>query len=292
MVYYKPVKFTINAPGLAKLIIDVVVWHHELLDSIVTNKSSVFNSKFWSSLCFFFSIKQFLSITFYLQTDGQTQWQNSIMETHMRAFVNFEQNNWARLLQMAEFTYNNAKNASTGHTHFELNCGYYLWMFYEENINPRSKFKSADRLLAELQELMTVCQENIYYTQELQKQAQNKGVNPRSYAPNDKVWLNSKYIKTNQNRKLKAKSFRPFWVLHLVGKQAYKFELLKKWRIHNVFHLSLLEQNTTRKERVEKVPELDAGNKNSKKYKVEAIWDFAVYANESESSHLPGFTIW
>ena len=50
--------------------------------------------------------------------------------------------------------------------------------------------------------------------------------------------------------------------------------------------MSLLEQDSTKKERVKKVPELDAGNK-SKKYKVEAIWDSAVYAEELESGHLP-----
>ena len=75
-------------------------------------------------------------------------------------------------------------------------------------------------------------------------------------------------------------------MLHLVGKQVYKLELPKKWRIHNVFHVSLLEQDTTKKERVKKVPELDADN-NSKEYKVEAIWDRAVYAMESELGHLP-----
>ena len=35
MVYYKLVKVTINTPGLAKIIIDVVVRHHGFLDSIV-----------------------------------------------------------------------------------------------------------------------------------------------------------------------------------------------------------------------------------------------------------------
>ena len=74
-----------------------------------------------------------------------------------------------------------------------------------------------------------------------------------------------------------------------MGKQAYKLESLKKWRIHNMFHVSVLEQDTTRKEQVSKeVPKLDAGNKNSKEYKVEAIWDSAVYANKLESGHLPG----
>ena len=53
--------------------------------------------------------------------------------------------------------------------------------------------------------------------------------------------------------------------------------------------MSLLEQDTTRNRRVsEKIPELDASNKDSKEYEVEAIWDSVVYANKSESGHLPG----
>ena len=70
---------------------------------------------------------------------------------------------------MAKFTYNNAKNASAGHTPFELNCGYYPWLFYKENINPRSKSKSADEFSAELPELMTVCRKNLHHAQEFQK---------------------------------------------------------------------------------------------------------------------------
>ena len=87
---------------------------------------------------------------------------------------------------------------------------------------------------------------------------------------------------------MEAKFFGPFRVLHPVGKQAYKLELPRKWRIHNVFHVSLLEQDTTKKERVdEKVTELDFEAGNSKEYEVEAIRDSAVYSRESEG-HLPG----
>ena len=78
-------------------------------------------------------------------------------------------------------------------------------------------------------------------------------------------------------------------MLHPVSKQAYNLEIPKKWRVHDVFHVLLLEQDTTRKGRVsKKIPELDGGNKDSEDYEVEAIWDSAVYANESESGHLPG----
>ena len=63
------------------------------------------------------------------------------MGAYLRAFVNFEKNDWARVLSMAEFAYNNAKNASAGHTPFELNCGYYHWVSYKEDIDPCSKSK-------------------------------------------------------------------------------------------------------------------------------------------------------
>ena len=125
MVHYEPVKITIDAPGLAEVIIDVVVRHHGLPDSIITDRGSLFTSKFWSSLYYFLGIKRRLSTTFYSQINGQTERQNSTMEAYLRAFMNWKQNDWARLLPMAEFAYNNAKNASTGHTPFKLNCGFH-----------------------------------------------------------------------------------------------------------------------------------------------------------------------
>ena len=40
MVYYKPVKITIDAPGLAEIIINMIVRHHSLSNLIVTNSES------------------------------------------------------------------------------------------------------------------------------------------------------------------------------------------------------------------------------------------------------------
>ena len=50
--------------------------------------------------------------------------------------------------------------------------------------------------------------------------------------------------------------------------------------------MSLLKQNTNKKERVDKnMIEYKAGN--SEEYKVEAIWNSAVYTNKAKG-HLPG----
>ena len=62
---YKPVKVTINALQLADVILNVVIQHHGLPDSIITDRGSLFTSKFWSSLCYFFNIKWRLSTAFH-----------------------------------------------------------------------------------------------------------------------------------------------------------------------------------------------------------------------------------
>ncbi len=152
---------------------------------------------------------------------------------------------------MAEFTYNNAKNASIGHTPFELNFVYHPRVPYEEDVDLRSQSKSAKELATELKKRLAVWQKNLQHAQDFQKQHHNKNVKLRSYTPGDKVWLNRKYIKTKQNWKLKAKYFGTFYVLHPVGKQAYKIELPRNWRICDVFHVSSLEQDTTNKRRVD-----------------------------------------
>ncbi len=88
MVHYEPLNITIDAPGLAEVIIDVVVRHHRVPKSIVTDRGSLFTFKFWFSLCYFLSIKRKLSTTFHPETNDQTERQNSTMEAYLRVFVN------------------------------------------------------------------------------------------------------------------------------------------------------------------------------------------------------------
>ena len=65
---------------------------------------------------------------------------------------------------MMEFAYKNSKNANTGHTAFELNCGYYFRMSYKEEVDPRSQSKSVDKLSEELRELIVICCENLHHS--------------------------------------------------------------------------------------------------------------------------------
>ncbi len=155
----------------------MVVHDHGVLESIVTDRGSRFTSKFWSSLYYFLGIKRKLSTAFNPQTNGQAKRQNSMMEAYLRALVNWEQDDWARLLLIVEFAYNNAKNTSTGHTFFKLNCGYYPRVSFEKDIDSHSRSHFANKLAEELRELMEFYYQNLFYIQEKQKKAHDKGVN-------------------------------------------------------------------------------------------------------------------
>ena len=67
-----------------------------------------------------------MSLAHHPQTDGQTERINQTLEEMIIAFVNHKQDNWDECLLVAEFAYNNSKQASTGFTPFYLDCGQHL----------------------------------------------------------------------------------------------------------------------------------------------------------------------
>ncbi len=48
-----------------------------------------------------------MNIVFRFQTDEQTKRQNQTLKQYLKIYVNYQQNNWARLLFVIEYAYNN-----------------------------------------------------------------------------------------------------------------------------------------------------------------------------------------
>ena len=55
-----------------------------------------------------------------------------------------------KLVLIAKFIYNHAKNASSSFIFFELNCSYYQNTLYNKNINLNLKSKITNKLIAKL----------------------------------------------------------------------------------------------------------------------------------------------
>ncbi len=92
------------------------------------------------------------------------------MKAYLRAFVNWHQSNWTRLLLIAVFAYNNIRNLSIGYTPFKLNCEFHPRVLLKEDVDPYFKLHLANKLADKLKELIEICCQNLLYIQELQKE--------------------------------------------------------------------------------------------------------------------------
>jgi len=226
------------------------VWkYHGLPKDIVSDRDSRFTSETWQEFLRLAGIRPRMSMAFHPQTDGQTERLNQTIEAYLRAFVGHEQDNWVGLLPMAEFAYNNSITMGNGMSPFYANYGFHPVSSDPAAVaplNPASKLyahwmhavhkTSAERLEAAHERMRC-------YTDPLRTK-------PPEYQIGDLVMLNGRNIKTRRpSRKLDHKNHGPFQVEKIVSPLAVRITLPRKWKIHNVFHVSLLEPYRTSEHR-------------------------------------------
>jgi len=140
---------------------------------------------------------------------------------------------------MAEFAYNNGYQESIKRTPFFANRG----------VNP--EYQTIGHLMQgkitpaeDLSQLHNTLQAEMTEAQLRHKEYHDAGRKPDPNLPSgDMVWLLPRNIRTTRPcKKLDYKKIRPFKILARIGESAYKLALPPSMRIHNAFHISLLEQ--------------------------------------------------
>ena len=54
------------------------------------------------------------------------------------------------------------------------------------------------------------------------------------------IWLEAKYLKLRYNKKISTKQEGPFKITDVLGPVTYGLQFPDHWKMHNVFHASLL----------------------------------------------------
>jgi transposase InsO family protein len=239
-----PVPSTIDAAGLAELFHNEVELRYGPPDGVVSDRGSIFTSKFWSKLCFLSHIKRRLSTAFHPQTDGQTERMNQTLEHYLRCFVDTEQLSWPKLLRSAEYACNNAINASTGKSPFMILMAYSPDFRLRTEVGPlQEEVPAAEARIEKLKTLRNQLEEHWRKASKSQAKSYNERHKPFGFKRGDLVMLSTRNIKLKTpSKKLAPRFIGPFRVLNAVGSQAYRLCLPEQYsRIHNVFHVSLLE---------------------------------------------------
>jgi hypothetical protein len=96
-----------------------------------------------------------------------------------------------------------------------------------------------DERMDRIHEMRSRAEEAITKAQDVMKN--KKGTNYKPYQEMDQVWLEATNLKTTHlTTKLALKWYGPFTIKKKVSDIVFQLELPHQWKIHNVFHASLL----------------------------------------------------
>ncbi|KAJ1582084.1 hypothetical protein NDA15_001662 [Ustilago hordei] len=109
-----PTHKTVTAKQTAVLLYGHMVRLFGYPDHMVSDRGRQFISGAWKAFAEQMGVKHSLSTAYHPQTDGQTERVNQVIEQYLRMYCNYEQNDWANLLDTAAFVYNNMVHNSIG----------------------------------------------------------------------------------------------------------------------------------------------------------------------------------
>jgi hypothetical protein len=185
-------------------------------------------------------------------------------------FTTEQQDNWVLLLNTAQFAYNNSIHNSTKNTPFYLVYGKHPSLTIPpEDMRQKGEVPDAVERVQRMHSAREEAAKQLQRAREYQSQHYNKKHKPIEFHKGDLVLLSTKHLKlTNQpSKKLSSKFIGPFRVQDAVGTQAYRLILPPHYRIHNVFHISLLErwESRTGQEENTQLPDVN--------YEGEEVWE-------------------
>lgn len=271
---------SMTAPAVANIFVRCVYRHHGLPRAIVSDRGSQFVGLVWKRVCQLLDIKRRLSTAYHPETDGATERMNQNVETYLRTFVSYDQDDWSTLLPMAELALNNRDAASTGVSPFFLSHGFHARVLdvcddLRQSYEKRSPIQQGEAIVAKLQKASEWAQASMAIAQQNQERTTNRyRMQSPKFKVGDKVWLNLKNIHTTRPcKKLDAKQAK-YTVIQIVGSHSYRLDTPPG--IHNVFHSDRLKLVASDPLPLQTCDDMQPGSilvENNDEYEVEKILD-------------------
>lgn len=271
----------ISAEEMAWILVRYVFTNHGTPKKITSDRGPVFTSKMWKSFNDIIGTILKLSTAYHPQTNGQTERTNQTLEQYLRHYVNYQQDNWAKLLPTAQFAYNNAMHATTQETPFFANYGRNPSLA-REPIGEHAIAETARLMVTDIKHLHLQLARDIEFLNLRMKMYYDRN---HEEGPDlkrgEKVYLLRRNIRTKRpSDKLDHKRLGPFTIEEKTGPVNYKLRLPESMkRIYPVFHISLLEPAP---ENAQIATNVEIEDASEEEYEVEEILADRWYDNQQQ----------
>lgn len=291
-VIFEPCLKTINADKTADLLLKKVFRRYGIPSKIICDRGPQFASQVMRTILQGLGIQLALSSAYHPQTDGATERVNQELEQYLRAYCSRRQNIWSQLLPYAEISHNIRPHSATGKSPFELMHGYSPSWGMQITTNP--EIPTADQRLKELQELRDEATAALQMAADVMKRS-NQGLKTPDFQIGQQVLdgKNLRMLSTSGSHKLQNKRYGPFPIVDVIGYGTYRLQLPPSWKIHPVFHASLLLPYHKTEEHGPNFirPPPDIIN-DEEEYEVEAILDSKINKTYRKEDQLRYFVKW
>ena len=229
---------TITAKRTAQLLLENLYKRFGLPDKVISDWGPQFTLKAFVELLKLLGIKSSLSTAYHPQTDGTTERVNQEIEAYLAIYCASHPEEWLTALHTLEFTHNNRRHADRQKTPFEL-------MFGDSPLAIPHSFKNTKFPAVEIKiEQLQKNREEALAAHELAhtRMIERRWSDFTPFQKGEKVWLDSRNLKTLYHKKMALKREGPFEITDVLGPLTYWLNLPETWKIHNVFHAYLLRR--------------------------------------------------
>ena len=262
--------------GLARLFRDNMWKLHGLPESVISGRGLQFAVGMMKELNKMLGIETKLSTAYHPETDRQTERTNQELGQYLRIYVNYRQNNWAKWLVTAEFTFNNKVHTVTKISLFQVN--------YEReprigfDIRKKGKNEKAEEFVREMKERHEEVRAALVRSQEkMKRQADRNRKEVEEYRVGDKILISTKdflaELIKRAMKKLTEKFIGPYVVRKIVLENAVELELPASLKVHLVVNVRRLVKYKEQVEGQKKIPPPPVKVAGEKEYEVEEILD-------------------